>query len=249
MESCAVDTFFILVAVFLLAGTIKGLIGLGFPTIVLALLSLTLGLREAMALMLLPCFITNIWQAITGGNLKRIFLRIWPLLLAASISTWVTTAFITTIDDKLLSCLLGLMVCIYSVTGLMSSRLFSPGKNEPWLTPTIGLVNGVITGLTGTFVVPAVLYLQSLKLPRDVLIQAMGILFLVSTSALGSGLFSHNLFSKEFLVVSAMMILPSLAGMELGRRIRKRITERLFQKLFYLALLFLGLYIIGSCLF
>ncbi len=39
------------------------------------------------------------------------------------------------------------------------------------------LVDQKLAGMTGSFVVPGVPYLQALALPRDALIQAMGILF------------------------------------------------------------------------
>ena len=54
--------------VFLLAGTVKGLVGLGLPTITIALTSLVLPLPEAIALIALPTIFTNVWQAAVGGN-------------------------------------------------------------------------------------------------------------------------------------------------------------------------------------
>ena len=47
-------------AVFLLAGTVKGLVGLGLPTIVIALTTLVLPLTEAIAMIALPTIFSNI---------------------------------------------------------------------------------------------------------------------------------------------------------------------------------------------
>jgi len=242
------ETYFFITASFLLAGGIKGLIGLGFPTIILAMLAIRIGVPDAMAIMILPCFLTNVWQALSGGNFRSILLRIWPLLLTASITAWITTSYIGDLDGKLLSGLLGLIVCTYSIIGLTTPKVVSPGKHERWMTPAIGLVNGVVTGLTGTFVVPGVLYLQSLRMKRDLLIQAMGILFLVSTSALGTGLFSHDLMNGRLVLLSAAALIPSFLGMAVGQRIRRTIPEKGFRKLFYGSLLLLGLYIILRCI-
>lgn len=230
---------------FLLAGTVKGLIGLGFPTIILAMLSLTIGMHEAMAVMLLPCFLTNIWQAVSGGFFTTILRRIWPLLCTAVVTIWITTAFIADIKTEVLSSFLGIVVVVYASIGLSSPGGLSVGKWEVWMTPVVGLINGIITGLTGTFVVPGVLYLQSLKLHSDILVQAMGVLFVVSTAALGFGLFSHNLLGRHYLFLSAAALLPSFAGMSAGKIFRKQLSENKFQSLFYYGLLVLGVYILG----
>ena len=88
------ETYIFITFSFLTAGLIKGVIGLGFPTIVLAMLSLSLGVKDAMSLMLLPCFCTNVWQAFSGGYLRAILKRIWPLLVCASLTIWLTTSMI-----------------------------------------------------------------------------------------------------------------------------------------------------------
>src|SRR5919107_406524 len=67
-------------AVFLLAGTVKGLVGLGLPTIVIALTTLVLPLTEAIAMIALPTIFSNVWQAAVGGNFWKILRRQWPLM-------------------------------------------------------------------------------------------------------------------------------------------------------------------------
>lgn len=243
-----VETYYFIAAAFLLAGLVKGVVGLGFPTIILALLSLNLGVRDAMALMLLPCFLANVWQAVSGGYGRLLLRRLWPFLLMAVLSIWVTTGFLTGIDTGLLSCLLGLAVSSYGVFGLFTPKIAAPGKNERWLTPVLGVANGMVTGLTGTFVVPGVLYLQSLRLNKDALVQAMGILFLVSTTALAVGLTGQGLVGGDSLAVSAVAVLPSFLGMALGRKIRALLAERIYRRLFFVSILLLGLYILGHCL-
>jgi hypothetical protein len=73
---------------FLLAGTVKGVIGLGLPTVSLGLLTVALDLPTAMALLVVPSFVTNLWQATSGGNGAVILLRIWPFLLMATTTVW-----------------------------------------------------------------------------------------------------------------------------------------------------------------
>jgi uncharacterized membrane protein YfcA len=233
---------------FLLAGGVKGAIGLGLPTVSLALLTVTVGLQPAMALLLVPSFVTNVWQASVGGNGRAIIARIWPLLAVATVTVWIGAAALTRVDVSLLSALLGAVIALYSLISLTHVQISIPSRWEGWAGPAAGLANGVLTGMTGSFVFPGVLYLQAIGLPRDMLIQAMGMLFTVSTFALGVSLGGLNLLTLELGTISTGAVLPALIGMMLGRGLRRRMSETLFQRVFFSALLLLGLYIMARSL-
>ncbi len=245
----SLETAAVIAATFVLAGLVKGVVGLGLPTVALALLTATIGLKEAMALMLMPSLITNIWQAAVGGALRALLRRFWPLLLSICLGIWLGVRVLATANTAHLSAMLGLLVCLYALFGLLAPCVPAPGRRETWLSPIVGTVNGVLTGLTGTFVVPSVPYLQSLGLKRDELIQAMGIVFAVSTTALALALADRRLIPVELGTASAIGVVPALAGMWLGQSLRKRIAEAQFRKVFFGALLLLGLYIIVKSLF
>jgi uncharacterized membrane protein YfcA len=228
---------------FFVAGLVKGVIGLGLPTVSLALLTATLGLKPAMVLLLFPSFVTNVWQGLTGGAFLAIARRLWSLLVAVCIATWLGVEVLARTETAPLSALLGGLLCVYSALNLVRPQVPRPGRSEIWLSPVIGGVNGVFTGMTGSFVVPGVLYLQALALPRDALIQAMGILFAVSTVALAVSLGDHRLVSMELGTLSIGAVIPALFGMALGQKVRQRLSEAIFRKVFFSSLLILGVYI------
>ncbi len=231
-------------ATFLLAGTVKGVIGLGLPTVSLALLTVTLGLHSAMALLLLPSLVTNLWQASVGGNGRAILHRLWPFLAMATVTVWLGALALTRVDTSLLSGLLGVVLIAYAGISLTGFRLTVATRQEAWLGPLIGSANGVLTGLTGSFVVPGVLFLQAIGLPRDQLVQAMGILFTLSTLALAVALQGNGLLTLELGGLSAAALIPALLGMMLGQTIRRRLSESLFRRVFFIALLLLGVRIV-----
>ena len=233
-------------ATFLLAGTVKGVVGFGLPTVALALLTVAFGLPQAMALMLVPSFATNVWQAMSGGNAATILRRIWPFLLTATLTIWLGARALTRVDLHLLSALLGALLIVYAVVSLAGLRLTISDRRAVWAGPLIGAVNGVLTGMTGTFVVPGVMFLQAIGLPRDMLVQAMGMLFLVSTLALGVALQGNGFLTLELGGLSAVALLPALIGMALGQRLRQRLPEAAFRRVFFAALLVLGAYIIAN---
>lgn len=233
-------------AVYLLAGGIKGIVGLGLPTISLALLAAVLGLKEAMVILLVPSFITNIVQAFSGGKLNALLKRLWPFLILLCIFTWFSTGVLVIADGDLLAAGLGVVLIVYCGISLTNFRVPHPGEGERWLTPIMGALTGISTGLTGTFVVPGILYLQSMNLGKDGLVQAMGLCFTIATVALGFSLGSRGLLGTEETIVSCAMVVPALLGMYFGVKIRRLIDERLFRKLFFVALLAVGIWIIGS---
>ena len=238
----------IVFATFLLAGTVKGVIGLGLPSISLALLTVAADLPTAMALLLVPSFVTNLWQAVVGGNGAVILRRLWPFMLMATVCVWLGAAALTRVDLSLLSALLGLLLVSYAGLGLGGIKLTIQPAREAWAGTLIGATNGVLTGMTGSFVVPGVMFLQAIGLPRDMLIQAMGMLFTVSTVALGVALGGNGMLSMDQGVLSASGVLPAIAGMMIGQRLRQKLSEDLFKRVFFWALLVLGFYIAATAL-
>lgn len=239
-------TLAVIAATFLLAGTVKGVIGLGLPTITLAALTVMLDLKAAMALLLVPSFVTNLWQGANGGHAMAIARRLWPFLAMATATVWLGAMALTRIDTHLLSGLLGLLIAAYAVTGFAGMRLKLPIRHEVWAGPVLGMANGVLTGMTGSFVVPGVMFLQAIGLPRDQLIQAMGVLFTLSTLALGLALQGNGLLSPELGALSAAGVVPAILGMMLGAAIRRQLPEALFRRVFFAALLVLGGYIAAT---
>lgn len=241
-------TLLAVAATFLLAGTVKGVIGLGLPTVSLAILTVAFGLQPAMALLLVPSLITNAWQAAAGGHAKVIGARIWPFLLAAAATVWIGAGILVRADVRLLAALLGALLFAYAAFGLYGLALRMPRRWEGWAGAVLGAINGVLTGMTGSFVVPGVLYLQALQLPKDLLVQAMGMLFTVSTLALALALADHRLLGSESLTASSIAVVPALLGVALGRRVRRSLSEARFRQVFFVALLLLGAYIVARSL-
>ena len=239
----SVESVIVVGLTFLLAGFIKGVIGLGLPAVSLAVLTATLGLKPAMAILLAPSFVTNVWQGLVGGHLQAILKRTWPMLLGLCTATWLGIAVLARSNAELLAGLLGVVLAGYAVLGLMRLEPPSPGRLERWLSPVVGLASGMLNGMTGSFVVPGVIYLQALGFSRDALIQAMGVLFTTSTVALGLAMRGQGFLSLDLAALSAGGVIPAVAGMVVGQLVRQRLSATTFRTVFFAALLVFGGYI------
>lgn len=242
------NVILIVAGTFVLAGMVKGVIGLGLPAVALGVLTVAFDLPGAMSLLLVPSFVTNLWQASAGGHGKAILLRLWPFLVTATVTVWIGTQALTRVDVSLLTALLGVLLVTYSMVNLRGIRLTIPVRHETWVGTLVGAANGVLTGMTGSSVVPGVMFLQAIGLPRDMFIQAMGILFASSTLALAVALQKADILTIERGILSFGAVLPAILGMILGQRVRSALSERRFRKVFFVALLVLGAYIIARAL-
>lgn len=236
----------IIIATFLLAGLVKGVIGLGFPTVVIGLLTVALDLTTAMALLIVPSMVTNIYQASVGGNGRAIIARIWPFLLAAAAMIFIGARALLWVDQAILSGLLGILLISYAVSSMAGLSVTVPARHEAWAGVAFGAVNGILTGMTGSFAVPGVMFLQALGLPKDALIQAMGMLFGVSTLALALALGSNAFMTNSSILASTALLGPALIGMALGVALRKRMSEARFRQVFFPAIFLLGLFIVAQ---
>jgi len=72
---------------FLLAGLVKGVIGLGLPTVAMGLLSVVMAPAKAASLLIVPSFVTNVWQLAAGPNFQRLARRLWPMLAGVVVGT------------------------------------------------------------------------------------------------------------------------------------------------------------------
>lgn len=229
-------------AVFLLAGLVKGVVGLGLPTVAMALLALLMPPAQAAALLVVPSLVTNLWQLWPWSTLPLMLRRLKGLLLGTCIGTAMGAWLMGAPTGTWASLTLGVILMVYAGWGLTGARLSVPARAEGWAGPVVGVVTGVITNATGVFMIPAVPYLQALGLQRDELVQAMGISFTVSTVALAAGLAANGVYSGAGAASSLAMLVPALAGMALGQWLRGLLSPRVFRLVFLLSVAALGLH-------
>lgn len=226
---------------FLLAGIVKGVTGMGLPTLAMGLLGTVMPPVTAASLLIVPSFVTNVWQLFAGPSFASILRRLWLMMAGILIGTVAGARLLASDNVKWTTAGLGAALVLYAAYTLLARQLSIPTKAERWWSPAIGFLTGLVTGGTGVFVVPAVPYIQALGLSRDDLIQALGLSFTVSTIALAVGLASHGAFEVEHIAMSALAVAPALLGMWLGQLLRQRISPETFRRWFLIFLILLGL--------
>ena len=228
------------IATFLVAGVVKGVIGLGLPSIAIGLLALAMTPAQAAAIMIFPTLVTNVWQMLVGPHLIALLRRLWLLLAASVAGIWLGGDILTSANSHIAAFGLGVALVSYAVVGLCNLRFTVPRRHERWLSPLIGLATGFIAGCTGVFVLPAGPYYQAIGLNKDELVQMLGLSFTVSVVALALILWRDGVMQLGNATGSALAVLPALAGMAIGQVIRKLASEDAFRRYFFAGLLLLG---------
>jgi uncharacterized protein len=234
-------TFALLVGgTFLLAGAVKGVIGLGLPTVAMGLLGLAMQPVEAAALLLVPSLVTNLWQLAAGPRLGALARRLRGMMAGVIVGTLAGSGLIAGSRAHVATAALGVALMVYALIGLFRAQMRVPARVEPWASPLVGIATGLVTGATGVFVIPAVPYISSLGLERDDLVQALGLSFTVSTLALAGGLAVHGALPLHATGTSLLALVPALAGMTFGGWLRARVRPEAFRVCLFAGLLVLG---------
>lgn len=230
-------------AAFMFAGFVKGVIGLGLPTVSIGLLGLWMTPAEGAAIVLLPAIVTNIWQCTHGGGFGVLLRRMAPLLIGIAVGTFLGAVYLPSANSGEATTWLGAVLALYAALGLLRIHFSVPSHLERWLSPIMGLANGAIMVATGVFAIPQVPYIHSLHFDRDKMVQALGLSFITSTVMMAAALGHAGTLRADLLLPSGVAFIAALAGMPLGRIVRGKVRPETFRLWFFAGLLLLGLHL------
>jgi uncharacterized membrane protein YfcA len=230
----------LVIAAYLLAGFVKGMIGMGLPTVAMGLLAAVMSPAQAAAILIAPSLTTNIWQMVSGPYLLALIRRLGTMLLGLFVGAWFGSGILTGANARPAAIGLGIVLIAYALMGLFKATLSVARKNEIWLGPIVGVATGIVMAATGIFVMPALPYLQAIGFEKDELVQALGLHFTTSTVALALVLWDGGAFEVSLGTLSLFAIAPAVAGMYAGQRMRMRISPETFRMFVFVGLLVLG---------
>jgi uncharacterized protein len=239
----------LIAAAFLLAGFIKGVIGLGLPTVSMGLLAVTMPPAHALAIVIVPAVVTNIWQTFVGPYLRDIIRRLWPLMLGTVVGIWLNAGSLTGPYARYGSIALGILLVVYAIIGLSKFSVTVARGNEKWIGAVVGLVTGLISAATGVQVIPSMPFMQAIGMEKDELVQALGVFFTVATLGLAFNLTSAGLLNASTALPGAVAMACAFAGMFIGQAVRSRLQPEAFRRWFLIAMIFLGIYLVGSAIY
>lgn len=243
------DPFLLVIgAVLLLAGFVKGVLGLGLPTVAIGLLATRIPPLHALAIVIGPAILTNLWQTFAGPYLRDIVRRLWPLMAGTCLGIWSGSGLMTGPYAPYGTIILGCLLVIYALIGLSSVRFVVTRPHEKWVGGIVGVMTGLVSAATGVQVIPSMPFMQAIGMEKDELVQALGVFFTTATVALSFNLRQAGLIGIDTLLPSGIALVGAFSGMYLGQLVRARMDAESFRRWFLVGMLLLGVYLAGDML-
>lgn len=228
-------------AIFLGSAFLKGITGLGFSTLALPIMASVVDLKLAIPLVIVPSLTSNILVMKEAGHFTESCKRFWPLYISAVPGLIIGLWLLNTVESTSARTVLGAVLTVYALWAL-SQKTFSLSQTTARvLAPPVGIITGVVNGLTGSQVFPVMPYLLSLGLDKNRFIQAINIGFTFSSLIMLTGLGRLGLLSWELIILAVIGIVPVWVGIKVGGLIRQRLSEGIYRKLVLVFLVVVGL--------
>lgn len=227
---------------------VKGTLGLGLPTVAMGLLATTMAPGQAIAIVIVPAIVTNIWQTFVGPYLRDIIKRLWPLMLGTVAGIWINAGLLTGPYAAYGTVVLGVLLVIYAIVGLSRFSFKVARRDEKWIGGIVGVITGLISAATGVQVIPSMPFMQAIGMEKDELVQALGVFFTTATVALAFNLTASGLLTATTALPGAVAMAASFTGMFIGQAVRTRMQPEVFRRWFLISMILLGIYLAGSAL-
>jgi uncharacterized protein len=232
-----------------IAGWLKGVIGVGMPIVALPLLSMLIDVRASVMLLSVPLVLSNIPQALEGGKVIPCMAALVPVLLGMLPGIIVGVAILLTIDPTMAKLIAGVVVIIIGGLTLLAPKLEIKGRAQ---TP-IGLASGFLGGILGGVAAmpgPIVfVYLLAKGLRGRNFTKEASMFLVLSAALLAAILTSSHVFGWSDLGVSTAALAPVAVGMVMGQKVRDTIPAQAFKKAVLVVVLLSGAELVRKAIF
>jgi hypothetical protein len=232
----------------LAGGTVKGMVGIGLPLVALPVMASFITVPKAIALLLLPSFVTSVWQTFHGGQFSASVRRLWPFLIGMAAGTWVSVRMLASFEARTLYLILGAIVALFAAVLYRRLVLTVAPRAEPWAGPVVGAASGLVGGLSMLFGTIYAMYLSGLRLGKEAFVAAVALSNTWATIVLAAAMANFDLLRGADLAGSLLAIVPSFAGVLLGTWLRRYIDEERFRKTLAVVLLLIAMNLIRKAL-
>ena len=241
VESLSLQAVLIIVLALVAGGFIKGITGLGLPTVVIPAMASFLGVEHAVLIMVIPGLVLNAWQVWRHRDCASQIPEMPRLLLAGCFGAPLGAWFLMTASDRVLSGMLGTWLVVYILLRFLHPNfsLSLPVRHK--LAPLTGFCAGALQAATGMSAPVIATYSHALKLEPRAYVYAVVTPFMVMGGVHFFTLVSFRIYTPTLLIESLLAVIPAILVVPLGASLAGRIKKEVFDK-FILILLF------ASCL-
>jgi len=233
LELSSLSTGLVVVALTAIAlgALIKGMTGLGLPLIAVPAIASFASVEEAVVLMIIPTFGSNLWLVGTHRRFAALLSSHQPFLIAGLAGGIVGTILLSVIDDRWLKLTLAVWLAVYLVQYVFGNALRSLFQARGTMSAAVGFTAGTIQGATGISAHIVAPYFHGRKLEPSAYAFLIACAFLTFSGAQLATASSTQLFTPERLAIGMIALVPTLVFTQAGIRLAGRISDAVFQKI------------------
>jgi len=230
----------IIMLIFFIASFLKGISGLGFSTICLPILTWYIDPKVSIPLIIIPSLSSNLFIMVQANKLPDALRRFWLLYISIIPGIFLGVSLLYIVNSSISRVMLGLILILYVGWSLYTQNLYISRKTEGWYAGFVGFCTGVITGLTGSQVMPVLPFMLSLKIDKDLFLQGINLSFTISSLIMLVFLGGYGFLNSQILTTSLLGIIPVAFGIYLGGKLRRYLPEEGYRKAVLIFLLLMG---------
>ena len=238
-----------LVAVFLVAGTVKGTVGLGLPTTALGLMTLFVDPRPAIAILIFPIVLSNAWQMYRAGNILVTIRQFFPMSAGLVVFVWIAVNMTVAVQDWIILAAIGFSILFFVAVNAANIAPKIPARFDTAAQSIAGISAGIMGGLTSVWAPPLAIYLAARQAPKEEFIRATGLIFFLGSIPLAVGYIRAGFMTHEIASISALVLIPTFAGFWIGERLRHHMSEHVFRKVVLVVFFLMGLNLLRRAFF
>ncbi|MGI9261536.1 MAG: sulfite exporter TauE/SafE family protein [Woeseiaceae bacterium] len=229
-----------------LGALIKGITGIGLPLLAVPAIASFTSVEEAVVLMIIPTFGSNLWLVGTHRRFANQLSAHWPFLVAGLAGGVIGTFLLIALDDRWLKLTLAVWLAIYLIQFAFGNFLQSLFQARGRLAVVIGVTAGTIQGATGVSAHIVAPYFHGRNLSPEAYAFMVAAAFLTFSVAQLSTAASTHLFTPERLLIGLIALVPALAFTRIGIRLASRISKAVFEKILLTSLVVMEIKLIAD---
>jgi uncharacterized membrane protein YfcA len=224
----------------IVAGFLKGIIGVGMPVVALPLLSLFIDIKSAAMLLSMPLIFSNLPQALEGGKTGRCLMQLMPVILGMIPGLFLGVRALLAVDANVAKIIAGLVLMGVACVTLLAPKLQLQSRLVLSTGITFGFFGGILGGIAAMPGPLVFIFLLAKGLRGKAFTKEASLYLVVSAGLLAILLTASRQFSWLDVSVSMAAMFPVALGMYVGLHLRDKIAPETFEKLVLIAVIAAG---------
>lgn len=234
------DLIMLLAISLVIAGVVKGMIGVGMPVVAFPMLSMLVDVQTAVMLLSMPLVLSNIPQALEGGFVGKTLWSLAPVLAGMVPGIWIGAAVLLNADPAVAKIAAGAGVILVAAVSLLAPNLQIKQRMIGLVGLGAGFCGGLLGGIAALSGPLVFIFLLAKGLSGKAFTKEASMFLVVSSVLLALALTSSQKFDWRDVLISTLATLPVVAGMLAGQKVRGAVPAGAFRTLVVLAVLLSG---------